>query len=64
MWAGSSSIRFWPDNSGSRGFGSKEFREMHFKNAEDYSEIARRLFELLDEYFAEYEAEIMQDEAA
>ena len=27
-------------------------------NAEDYTEIARRLFELLDDYYAEYEAEI------
>lgn len=33
-------------------------------NAEDYTEIARRLFELLDEYYTEYEAEIMLDEAA
>ena len=33
-------------------------------NAEDYTEIARRLFELLDDYYAEYEADIMLDEAA
>ena len=33
-------------------------------NAEDYTEIARRLFELLDDYYAEYESEAMQDEAA
>ena len=33
-------------------------------NADDYTEIAGRLFELLDEYYAEYEAEIMLDEAA
>ena len=33
-------------------------------NAEDYTEIARRLFELLDDYYAEYEAEILLDEAA
>ena len=33
-------------------------------NAEDYTEIARRLFELLDEYYAEYETEILLDEAA
>ena len=33
-------------------------------NAEDYTEIARRLFELLDDYYAEYEAETMMDEAA
>ena len=33
-------------------------------NTEDYVEIARRLFELLDEYYAEYEAWIMLDEAA
>ena len=33
-------------------------------NVEDYTEIARRLFELLDEYFAEYEAQNLLDEAA
>ena len=33
-------------------------------NAADYAEIARRLFELLDDYYAEYEAEILLDEAA
>ena len=33
-------------------------------NAEDYVEIARRLFELLDEYYAEYEAETGMDQAA
>ena len=33
-------------------------------NAEDYTEIARRLFELLDDYYAEYQAEIMLEEAA
>ena len=33
-------------------------------NAGDYVEIARRLFELLDDYYAEYEAETMLDEAA
>ena len=33
-------------------------------NAEDYTEIARRLFELLDDYYAEYEAEILLAEAA
>ena len=33
-------------------------------NAEDYTEIARRLYELLDDYYAEYEAESIQDEAA
>ncbi|MBR3504519.1 MAG: bifunctional aspartate transaminase/aspartate 4-decarboxylase [Clostridia bacterium] len=32
--------------------------------AEDYTEIARRLFELLDDYYAEYEAETGLDEAA
>jgi aspartate 4-decarboxylase len=33
-------------------------------NAEDYTEIARRLFELLDDYYAEYEADTALDEAA
>lgn len=33
-------------------------------NAEEYTEIARRLFELLDDYYAEYESVVMQDEAA
>jgi len=33
-------------------------------NAEDYTEIARRLFELLDDYYAEYEAETKLDQAA
>ena len=33
-------------------------------NTEDYVEIARRLFELLDEYYEEYEAETASDEAA
>ena len=33
-------------------------------NTEDYSEIAGRLFELLDDYYAEYEAEMLLDEAA
>ena len=33
-------------------------------NTEDYTEIARRLFELLDDYFAEYEAETLLDQAA
>jgi aspartate 4-decarboxylase len=33
-------------------------------NAEDYTEIARRLFELLDDYYAEYEAETKLDRAA
>lgn len=33
-------------------------------NAENYAEIARRLFELLDDYYAEYESLTMQDEAA
>ena len=33
-------------------------------NTEDYIEIARRLFELLDDYYTEYEAEILLDEAA
>ena len=33
-------------------------------NAEDYTEIARRLFELLDDYYAEYEAEAVPAEAA
>ena len=33
-------------------------------NAADYSEIARRLFELLDDYYAEYESVNMLDEAA
>ena len=33
-------------------------------NAEDYVEIARRLFELLDDYYAEYESESTLDEAA
>ena len=33
-------------------------------NAEDYTEIARRLLELLDDYYAEYESVIVQDEAA
>ncbi len=33
-------------------------------NAADYTEIARRLFELLDDYYAEYEAETGLDEAA
>ena len=33
-------------------------------NEEDYVEIARRLFELLDEYYAEYEAGITLDQAA
>ena len=33
-------------------------------NKEDYTEIARRLFELLDEYYAEYEAEVLLEDAA
>jgi len=33
-------------------------------NKEDYTEIARRLFELLDEYYAEYEEEMAADAAA
>ena len=33
-------------------------------NAEDYTEIARRLFELLDDYYAEYEADSVLDKAA
>ena len=33
-------------------------------NAEDYTEIVRRLFELLDEYYAEYEAETALENAA
>ncbi len=33
-------------------------------NAEDYTEIARRLLELLDDYYAEYEAETSMDAAA
>ena len=33
-------------------------------NTEDYSEIAGRLFELLDDYYAEYEAEMLLDKAA
>ena len=33
-------------------------------NAEQYVEIAGRLFELLDDYYAEYEAETVLDEAA
>ena len=33
-------------------------------NAVDYTEIARRLFELLDDYYAEYEAETKLDQAA
>lgn len=33
-------------------------------NAENYAEIAGRLFELLDDYYAEYESLITQDEAA
>ena len=33
-------------------------------NAGDYAEIARRLYELLDDYYAEYEAEALLDEAA
>ena len=33
-------------------------------NEEDYAEIARRLFELLDEYYVEYEAEMMTNKAA
>ena len=32
-------------------------------NTEDYVEIARRLFELLDDYVAEYEQEAMKDAA-
>lgn len=32
-------------------------------NEEDYVEIARRLFELLDEYWAEYDAEALQEAA-
>ena len=33
-------------------------------NEEDYAEIAKRLFELLDEYYVEYEAEMMANKAA
>lgn len=33
-------------------------------NEEDYVEIARRLFELLNEYWTEYEAEYLMDKAA
>ena len=33
-------------------------------NAEDYVEIARRLYELLDDYYAEYEAENQLEQAA
>ena len=33
-------------------------------NAEDYTEIAGRLFELLDDYYAEYESAAMPAEAA
>ena len=33
-------------------------------NSEDYAEIGRRLFELLDEYYEEYEEETVLDEAA
>ena len=33
-------------------------------NAEDYTEIARRLFELLDDYYVEYEADSVLDKAA
>ena len=33
-------------------------------NTEDYMEIARRLFELLDDYYAEYEAEGILENAA
>ena len=34
------------------------------RNKEDYTELARRLFELLDEYYEEYEAETALDNAA
>ena len=33
-------------------------------NTEDYTEIAGRLFELLDDYYAEYEAEAGMEQAA